>query len=196
MSEENISLESFEIEQFENSYIKPIYPILCKGIHYRTSIARFKKIISQGFIDPHQITLNAKFFHVATENSFCYQNEYVCLFDFESSTYRHHVLIQTTWTGFFVDFQPATIVLQLTRHGLQDKLIPNSEGEGFYIPFVEVWYPEKIPISSINSYLVVQLPPPFEKVVFRQFGTNEVEAMTEVLNYLEAHENFYFKDTD
>jgi hypothetical protein len=88
---------------------------------------------------------------------------YICLFDFESAReedYGSNYFL--AWCGFFTKREP-TIVLRLNRQKLADKLIPNSKrprlGKTGYkgsIPFIEVWYPEAIPVSAIDSYVVIQ----------------------------------------
>ena len=61
------------------------------------------------------------------------------------------------WGPFFIDQEPITIILKIAYDKLSDKFIPNNRiyyDQGSWkdcIPFVEAWYPDKIPLSFIES---------------------------------------------
>ncbi|MBI3799289.1 MAG: hypothetical protein HY268_20280 [Deltaproteobacteria bacterium] len=75
---------------------------------------------------------------------------------------------------FFVKDEPVTILIHLSREKLAPKLIPNEavETEADYrqrlrIPYVEVWYPEPIPLSAIQSFILVFPSKPVRYLIFR-----------------------------
>ncbi len=84
----------------------------------------------------------------------------MALFDFETPTREQIIPEWVKCERFFTLYKP-TIALRLDRRQLFDKLIANdaargSEGRGKqWIPVVEVWYPEPIPVSAIVERAVI-----------------------------------------
>jgi len=106
---------------------------------------------------------------------------YICLFDFESAREEDYRRNHHLWADFFYGHKPMTIILKLNRLKLADKLIPNSArpklGEAGYIPaiaYVEVWYPEAIPVSAIDSYIVTWLDSKTNELLFQEYSREMV----------------------
>ena len=117
---------------------------------------------------------------------------YICLFDFESAREEDYLINYHTWEQFFSDHKPVTIVLRLNRGWLAHKLIPNSErpkiGDPSYkasIPYVEVWYPDPIPLSVIDDYFITWDARDSDVIEWLHFPKKNLSAFEEVLTQLE-----------
>lgn len=81
------------------------------------------------------------------------------MFDFKQDPF-HIYIAHDSWNGFFTQFKPITVILNLNRKKL-DKIIPNEYHNSerhrgiMRIPYVEAWYPSSIHISAIDKYIVV-----------------------------------------
>jgi hypothetical protein len=148
-------LEEDEIERFVDSPIISLFPLLRCGIYHRTKIKSYYAIQASGSIMPNRGQF--EFTYQQSEHSFGFQNGYISLFDFESTTEEYCISTQDTWVSFFFDCSPITIVLRLDRDMLDERLIPNSAAPkgAFFIPYVDVWYPEPIPVAAIKNYIIV-----------------------------------------
>jgi hypothetical protein len=136
-----------------------LMPLLKKNIFHRTNINGFKGIRQSGYILPNSGQFPSSY--PQSKSYFGPSMGYICLFDFESSREEDYRINHHIWGMFFADQKPVTIVLKLNRHDLQDKLFPNSvapklgeENYKGFISFVEAWYPEAIPVSAIEGYIV------------------------------------------
>jgi hypothetical protein len=187
--EDGSILEEYEIRNFYDSFIIPLFPLLRQGIYHRTSIESYRGIRKDGYIIPNDGRFS--FTYPQSEHSYAFANGFVSLFDFESVTIEHCILIQSTWMDFFVDFTPATILLKLDRRKLKEKLIPNeaapkpgSKDYRVFIPYVEVWYPEPIPLSVIQNYIVVLSRWPNE-LTFEVFDNDRVTEFKDAVSKIE-----------
>lgn len=171
-------IEEHHIQSFHQSMVYRLMPLLRKGIFHRTSIDGYKGIRQTGCILPNKGDF--PFSYPQSKVYYGYAMSYVCLFDFESAReedYRgnHHI-----WANFFYDHKPLTIILRLNRLMLANKLIPNSvrpkPGEAGYksaIAYVETWYPEAIPVSAIDGYIVTCLDPQNHELLFQEYSREQ-----------------------
>lgn len=182
--------EAYEIQSFRDSRVYPLMPLLRRGVFHRTNIEGYKGIRKSGKILPNKG--NLPFSYPQSKTYYGFSKGYICLFDFESALeedYRgnHHI-----WAKFFSDGKPVTIVLGLSRQKLADKLIPNStrpkSSEIGYKPaiaFVEAWYPEAIPTSFIDGYIITWWNPKEHELVFHEFSKERVGEFDEFIFSLE-----------
>jgi hypothetical protein len=125
------------------------------GLYHRTSLKHYEGIRRAGVIIP-----NAGQFEVTYEQSkgsYGFRNGYISLFDFESVRLNIYNEFFQEWVGFFGYLVPATLILKINRKQLKDKLIPNGSaqlGVDFFIPYAEVWYPEPIRLTSVQTYII------------------------------------------
>lgn len=190
MSEERGLLDEDDWESFRQSGVCEIFPLLCNGILHRTSIQGYRGIKESGFIMPNQ----GQFPYSYPQSKFYYgpTKGYVCLFDFESVSEEKCIYIHHTWGGFFSDHKPVTVVLRLNREMLGDDLIPNSappklgheEYKG-YIPFIEVWYPNPVPVAAIDSYIITYWDSEAFQTRFEEYPKERVQEFENILNMLE-----------
>jgi hypothetical protein len=139
----------------EEDPLANLTPVLRKGICYRTNVEGLMAILADGFIRPNRGEY--PFTWAVSENSFGFRNGYVCLFDLESASEAEVIRTRESWQNLFVQFDPFTVVFMLDRAALQERLIPQSQQDPslLFIPHVEVWYPEPIPLSAVQGVLLV-----------------------------------------
>jgi hypothetical protein len=181
------------MDEFEKSDAYRLMDFWKTGLIHRTSISGFYGVQGAGLIKAN----SGAFKYTYPKSSFGYgsANGYVCLFDFESADPEQYLPIWMTWSDFFTDQQPATILLRLSRGYLCEKLIPNSapssncaDKKTFHVPFVEVWYPEPIPVSAIESYLLVVRDFSTNPigVRFEEFAAADKEKLVEAISFIES----------
>jgi hypothetical protein len=117
------------------------------------------------------------------------------------STEREHILEAETWSFFFWDdLKPVTIVIELNQQELQAKLVPNSVAQAkkmeekspvdrdkawSYIPYVEAWYPEPIPVSAISSYILVFHPACFQEFRYEFFSIDQTQELLDLVTEIQ-----------
>lgn len=187
-------------ERWENEPVRPLYYKFLQGrIFHRTNVVGFKGIQDTGYIIPNkgQFPYN----HTQSPHYFGGRNHLVCLFDFSSGTEREHILQVGTWGFFFwADFKPVTIVIELNQQKLQAKLVPNSVAQAkkmeekwpvdrdkawSYIPYVEAWYPEPIPVSAISSYMLVFHPAYFQDFSYEFFSVDQTQELLDLITEIQ-----------
>jgi len=173
--------------------IAPLFPLLRQGIYHRTSIENYQLICKGGYILPNDG--NFRFTCSQSQHSYAFAKRYISLFDFETVPVDHCIMTRHIWSSFFVDQEPATVILKLDRTQIEDKLIPNhvrpKPGSPDYkiaIPFVEVWYPRPIPVSAIQSRIIASCPSIFEKISFEEYDNSRVAEFENVVNTLKEQE--------
>ncbi len=123
-----------------------------------TGLTQFQEIQRDGFIRPN--TDNRAFSFPKTINSYGYSIKAVCLFDLKDQP------VEVCRDGLFFRWSfrlfdsPVTIIMILDRLLLDGKLISNSAARGVspykdYIPYIEAWCKECIPISAITACIVL-----------------------------------------
>lgn len=184
---ENSGLSEEEIRDFTESYIAPLFPLLRQGIYHRTSIKNYRQICEVGYILPNDGTF--PFTYPQSKNSYAFTKGYIALFDFETASVKQCVSQCDKWSSFFTDQKPVTVVLRLDRKQLEDKLKPNcvrpKPGDEDYkiaIPFVEVWYPEPIPVSAIQSRIITSRPSISYKIAFEEYDDSRVAEFENAIN--------------
>ena len=181
-----------DIESFRDSGIAPVMPILQKGLFHRTSINGYRGIMESGFIVPN--TGQFEYTYPQSKFYFSHRKGYVCLFDFESSREKDYRTNHLTWAQFFTDQKPVTVILKLNRKELAEKLIPNSAGpKGLepgnqFIPYVEAWYPEPIPVSSIESLIISFWNSDSYRTEFLEFTKAEMDEFENYIIFFEQLE--------
>ena len=136
---------------------RALFRKLQRDLWHVTSEVGYGRIKEAGAILPN---VNDQFLSFYKADSFAKAKDYVALFDFETPTREQIIPEWVKCERFFTLYKP-TIALRLDRRQLFDKLIANdaargSEGRGKqWIPVVEVWYPEPIPVSAIVERAVI-----------------------------------------
>ena len=132
------------------------------------------------------------FSYPQTKVYYGYSKGYICLFDFESAKEKDYRINHLTWGKFICDQKPVTIIFRLNREKLANKLIPNSfpqklgeEGHKPFIPFVEVWYPEAIPLSSIDSYIITLWDSESYEIYFHEYTKDEYQEFEDNVKNIE-----------
>ena len=72
------------VNQFEKSFIAPLFPELRIGLWHTTSLQGYLGIQLSGFIEPNNG--NRPFTYPQTENSYGFCKGYICLFDFGAAS--------------------------------------------------------------------------------------------------------------
>jgi hypothetical protein len=182
-------LEEHEIESWQQSEISKIYPLLRGGLFHRTSIEGYRGIRSSGQIFPNRGQF--PFTYPQSKHYLAFSKGYVSLFDFGSIRDQDCISIHHTWGQFFFDQKPITIILRLNRDSLS-QLIPNNSAPKrsapdyrSYIPYVEAWYPEAIPVEAIDSFIVVMYRGPYKDPLFKEFTREEIDQFEELINEIE-----------
>lgn len=136
-----------------------LYFLLRQGLYHVTSVEGYRGIRCDGFIRPWDGSLRAAF---PTGNSHARRHKWISLFVFETPTEERCFQVRHQWSGFLVKEKPVAVLIHRSRENLVPELIPNDavETEVNYwerlrIPYVEVWYPKPIPLSAVQSYIVV-----------------------------------------
>jgi hypothetical protein len=183
-------IEEHDIQSFRESSVYPLMPLLRKGILHRTSIEGYKGICQSGYIMPNKGQF--PFSYPQSKIYYGHSMGYICLFDFESSREEDYRINHHTWAKFIRDHEPVTIIFRLNREKLGDKLLPNShppklgeEGHKAFIPFVEVWYPEAIPLSSVDSYIITWWNSESHEIVFQEFSNERFQEFDETIRAIE-----------
>jgi hypothetical protein len=148
------------------------------GVFHRTHVEGYRGIRKCGQILPNDGTLPLSY--PQSNVYYGYSKGYICLFDFESAREEDYRANHHMWAQFFYDGKPVTIVLKLNRQKLAAKLIPNSSrprpGETGYKPaiaYVEAWYPNPIPLSSVDGAIVTRWDSKREVLVIDDFSNLE-----------------------
>ncbi|MCK5058854.1 MAG: hypothetical protein KAT34_19560 [Candidatus Aminicenantes bacterium] len=175
-------VEESDVQSFQESGITDLFKVLCKGLYHCTSIENYYKIVEDGFLRPNEGQFNFTF--PQSENSFGYSKGCISLFDFESTREEYAISQHMKWRGFFICWKPATILLNFCHQFCKDKLIPNSsrprpgdKNKNYKnaIPYVEVWYPEPIPVKAIQNRIIVCPGKDINgKIYFRQYDKDDL----------------------
>lgn len=155
-----------------------LLPILKEQVFHVTSYERFEKIEEEGCIKSNA---DGKLGYTYSQNSYGRKRGYICLFDLRHKTGEEiqHGLDSL----YFLDIhelgnKQAHLIL---KDEYYDKLIHTDQAKaeiGFkelWIPYVECWYPEDLPLSNIKEVIIVNIPRDPEAEAFLK----EMEAIAE-----------------
>lgn len=177
--------EDDERDEVSPNPVLPMMYLLRMGVLHRTSVRGFKGIQEVGSIQANRGQLPPS--TSRSEGSYGNSEGHICLFDFESADEEKYKRTYHMWAEFFYKLKPVTIILKLNRAQLAEKLIPNSArpkpGEKGYklsLPLIETWYPDEIPVSAINSYIVTCWDR--EILAFCQFPSGEIDKLKRILS--------------
>lgn len=107
--------------------------------------------------------------------------------------------------GFFSAHWPVGLLLKLDRERLQPLLIPNEAaeveiGNDFgWMPFIEVWYPETIPLEAINGLGIILSHQSGPKVYMFEVGSSSVDLgkfIWEIQRVVDNHTPKLLEDRD
>jgi hypothetical protein len=146
-------------KEFNESWLSEYSTLLRGSIWHLTSPLGISGIKKSGYIEPN--LGSHKYTFPQSENSYGKLKGYICLFDFFSVDEKEFLYTFYRWRCFFWHHKPFTIALELNREYLMSNLILNQiarQEVGYkkvWIPYVEVWYPKRIPISAIDRYFVI-----------------------------------------
>jgi hypothetical protein len=157
ISDDNLETEK---EVFKMSWLSKKFKLLKKKIFHVTIPSGFIGIHSSGYIEPNDRTREYSF--PQTERSYGLAKGYICLFDFVTPSEDEIISQFFKWEWFFKTHRPFTIVLELEQKLISQYLIRNEEAKkevGYskvWIPYVEAWSTQPIPISAIKNYYIVK----------------------------------------
>lgn len=169
--------------------VAPLFPLLRQGLYHATSVEGYRGISREGFIRPWNGSFRAAY---PKMNSHARYHGWISLFDFQTPTEEQCFQVREQWGEFFVKEKPVTVLINLFRETLASKIIPNEavEAEPNYqermrIPYVEVWYPEPISLSAVQSCVLVfpSKPVRYLKLKANEDGFREIDR---ILNEIEA----------
>ena len=154
--------DSLEVEKevFKNSWLSKKFKLLKKKIFHVTIPSGFIGISNSGYIEPNDGT--RKYSFPQTEKSYGLAKGYVCLFDFVTPSEDEIISQFFKWEWFFKIHRPFTLVLELDKESIAPYLIRNQEAKKeigyskFWIPYIEAWSIQPIPISAIENYYIVK----------------------------------------
>jgi len=171
-------LDEYELSRWEDSSLPNLYPYLKGNIFHRTCIKSYFSIIRDGYINANKGQY--KYTYDASGQSYSSYKEWIALFDFIRPTLKDCIMMYHMWSRFFFDQKPATVVLQLDAQKLSDKLIPNTRGPKIgsknyklFLPHVEAWYPDPIPINFITAMYCSYYDQNKQESVFKKFDKFE-----------------------
>jgi hypothetical protein len=156
-----VELSMDEIDAFWKSRAGLLYATKLRGgLFHTTTPDGYRGILKDRAILPNDGSRQWTFPQSA--NSVATRLRAVSLFDFRTATEKECISQALNWRGFFF-FQKVTVALRLSDR-IRPRLISNEKAFQLFgmsavqIPFVEVWHPEPISISSIVGKLVVVDP--------------------------------------
>ena len=182
--ESTLKFEPYQIERIEEARprIEPLVNLLRRPDTYwhRTSLIGLKGIFRTGHIEPN----DGRFPHTYGQSRLCMARhlQAVSLFDFNTRPVDEILLRSDRWVQFFSDCGPATFVIELESSALESNLVVapgvltheemlryKSDGLPYvpmYLPAVEAWYREAIPVSAFRRYLAFRRHTDFESQQF------------------------------
>lgn len=187
-------IDENQLHDFRNSEVYGLMPLLRKEILHTTNIEGYIGIRQTGKILPNMGDLPRSY--PQSESYFGGSKGWLCLFDFQSAREEDYIRNHHLWSDFFTSRNPrrgpATIIIQLNRRKLIDRLIPNSArpkpGEPNYRPaiaYVEVWYPEAIPTSFIVGYIVTWRNHERQHLEFRKFSKQDIDKLEKTIAWIQ-----------
>lgn len=119
-------------------------------------------IINDKAIKPYDGTFPARWKVSKDSTTYGLKNKYVCLFDFYSVPIKYKLKFPSQWYNVVLCSTPFNFLIELDYEFLRDNLIPNEVAvkETNYsikfIPYVESWYTQSVPISAFKNIIVMQ----------------------------------------
>lgn len=187
----------YQLKSMKEERDEKLFKVLKNGIHHITSIEGYRGIIRDGYIIPNDRSFPFTF--PQTESSYALYKGYISLFDFQTPSIRNVILEYDKWIVFFVcDLieKPAKVIIRLKSDIIRPKLILNEVARNefgckkVWIPNVEAWYPERIPVSAIDRFIFYQ--PHFFRLIdsrFFQFNPSP-RGVAKLNNFIDAFTNF------
>ena len=137
-----------------------LLPILKDKIFHVTSYERFIKIQKSGFIKSNA---DGKLGYTFSQNSYGRKRGYICLFDLRSKTDEEiNIGLECLYFLDIHDLGDKQVHL-IFNEEYDYKLIDTKQAKaeiGFkelWIPYVECWYPEDLPLSNIKDMITVNI---------------------------------------
>jgi hypothetical protein len=149
---------------------KRLYSFLRHGYWHGQSLQAWEVTRQEGAIKPNIDGRYPMRFEFQTLRSYGYNHKCVALFDFMTPSEDQVIRSWGHAWDVLVNEEAPTILIQLNRKHLEQKIIPNSQGmqpapsgkQYGCIPFCEVWYPDEIPTAAITSVYRVPANSDFE----------------------------------
>lgn len=146
----------------DNELREKLLPVLKDKIFHVTSYSRFEKIEEAGFIKSN-VNGELGYTYPQSENSYGRKKGYICLFDLRRKTEEEiqHGLDCFYFLGIRqLSNKQVHLILKDEYYA---KLIYTEQAKaeiGFtemWIPYVECWYPEDLPLSNIKGMIIVNI---------------------------------------
>jgi len=170
----------------------PLFLHLHNKLFHSTSVAAYRKIKEDGFIKPN--IGNFPYSHSQSRGSCASRLGVISLFDFKVPIRKIFISSPPAWYNVLLAHEPVTIIIELNRKYISEKLISwyrmkDSAGNTpcLLIPYVEVGYPEPIPLSAVEEYIVVLSENP------KEFGIENGKLLSgKLLDKLEEMSKIYW----
>ena len=146
----------------DNELREKLLPVLKDEIFHVTSYSRFEKIEEARFIKSN-VNGELGYTYPQSENSYGRKRGYICLFDLRRKTEEEiqHGLDCFYFLGIReLSNKQVHLILKDEYYA---KLIYTEQAKaeiGFkemWIPYVECWYPEDLPLSNIKEMIIVNI---------------------------------------
>ncbi|HJX18727.1 MAG TPA: hypothetical protein VJ437_11105 [Acidiferrobacterales bacterium] len=135
-----------------------ILSFLRREIFHTTSCDGLRGIFNAGAILPNHGQFN---YTHGTDYSYGAAQRCVCLFDFETPSEDECIRTHDRWSTMLRAHHPVTVAILLRHVAIRPQLIPNkcaieaNQPDAIYVPHVEVWSKEPVPITAIVGYIVI-----------------------------------------
>jgi hypothetical protein len=151
---------------------KKLLPILKEKVFHVTSFTRFEKIEDSGFIKSNS-SGEFGFTYSVSENSYGRKRGYICLFDLRNKTEAE--IDNGLECIYFLGARELgdKQVHLILKAEYYSKLIHTAQAKKeirfreMWIPYVECWYPEDLPLANIEEVIIVNIirDPEWEPIV-------------------------------
>lgn len=149
-----------EIRKREKNFKEEIIPLLTDEVFHITTDKNYKKILETGYIK-NSLSFKSKPTTDYSKNSYFYKRWFISLFDWRKKKWnKWKTLYEELWKYIPYAHQKKYIILILKKNihfGLKEinyKRV-NKKHE-IIIPFIEVWYKDKISINDISKTIIIK----------------------------------------
>lgn len=136
-----------------DEFMKKIFPLLKWEIFHITSFENYKKILKDWYIK--------SWLQTQRPNSYFYKQSCVCLFDARPESTKKWDTIEKTfdrWRNGYIKPKWKIVALILNPKEYKNiiKAPKNAGSVWLIIPYIEVWYKEKVSIDKIYKTYIVE----------------------------------------
>ncbi len=155
-------MEIIKIDTTEKKLYHDIFPYLIGKVFHMTTHKNLDNIIIDGYIDNNK-DHKYEYTYTLSEASFGRMNGDVCMFDLKNPTCRQmyfHLRKMVKISLYPDEGQPAYLITKSEIHNelkLYTDLSESIRYKVFCVPYVECWFPNRLPIDKISTILKVTI---------------------------------------